>query len=84
MRQYREILTVLHVEHLKPSMYGNPKQALLLDYHGVYRFKGVTATNAVCGYYQFKTGEKYRFTYHYTAKGNVIIDYFEEVKNNEN
>lgn len=82
MKGKKQEFTVIDCWGLNCSMYGNPKRGLtLIDNNGGY-YTAKTATNAsvayLLGYYSI--GRKYSFSYHYTKKGNMIIDYGQAVK----
>ena len=81
MKKYTEIVTIERVATVGCSCYGNPtKEVCFTDSNGNYCY-GKTASNAsiayALGYYC--SGRKFEITYHYTAKGNLIIDYGKEV-----
>ena len=80
MKKENAIFKVLKWEYLNCSINGNPKKLLVLeDENGNIKIAR-TATDALCGYYYYKTNTKYLFTYHYTQKSaNMIIDYYNEI-----
>ena len=63
------------------SFYVNPHYTLILETPTGTEIQCKTAINGLIGYvltnYQNKCGI---FTYHETAKGNIILDYAEDIK----
>lgn len=68
---------------LPSSCNGNPRWDLSFIYDDdEKRLNGFTVTDAMCAYkiHDDASGRWYRIKYHYTAKGNVMINYLDEVK----
>ena len=80
MKKEKAIFKVLKTKYLNCSINGNPKKLLVLEDENENIKIARTATDALCGYYDYKTNAKYLFTYHYTQKNaNMIIDYYDEI-----
>ena len=80
MKKLQGIYKVLQSEYMNCSINGNPKKRLILEDENGCVYIATTATDALCGYYGYKNGEKYLFTYHYTKTShNMVIDYYSEI-----
>lgn len=64
-----------YYESLKNSYYGNPRYYAHFSNDSGEELEGKTASNAACayGFLNYITHPR-TVTYHYTRKGNVIID----------
>lgn len=79
-KRQNQIVTIINIERLRNSVYGNPKINILMqDENGKY-LQGKTATDAACAYIfgYSSIGHKYNIEYHYTQNNNLIITYAKE------
>lgn len=78
MRKLLEAVVVVEkIEEVNRSVNGNPAYFVTTNL-----FAGRTASDASCAYALglHSIGRVYKAKYHYTEKGNLIIDYFDEMK----
>ena len=80
-KRFNATVLVTDVSRKCTSSYGNPsywvKVATTKDGR---QFRGYTASNAQCGYIVSDlVGKKCKIEYHYSQKGNLIINTMEEV-----
>lgn len=76
----KKTVKILGSEYLNCSCYGNPRKRIVWeDENGNVEF-ATTALNAMCGYLTYGKGARFDITYHYTRKGNAVVDYAEEVR----
>lgn len=72
---FKTTAKVLSTQYKNTSYYGNPSYWVTFVHNGDL-ITGYTANNAACGYgCSNYNGKLCAITYHYTRKGNVIIDY---------
>lgn len=80
MKKEKAQATVTKIERLKNSVYGNPAWQVWFETESDL-FAGRTAPNSISAYAigSYSVGRNYEITYHYTAKGNLHIDYVKEI-----
>ena len=79
-KRFNATVLVTDVSRKCTSCYGNPSYWVKVASTDGRQFKGHTASNAQCGYIVSDlVGKKCKIGYHYTRKGNLIIDTMEEV-----
>lgn len=67
--------TIINLERLNNSVYGNPRYSVTIKDKAGFRFYAKTASDASCGYSIGNYyGKKKLFHYHITKAGNNIID----------
>lgn len=77
MKNTKKESKVISIERRKNSIYGNPSFYLTVeDVASSEILSGKTASNAAIGYMLGYScvGKVLTFSYHYTAKGNLIFD----------
>ena len=80
MKYYKSLGKIARHKSLNCSVYGNPKWYLEIHTNDGEILRGKTATNGAIGYdvldylNQYEQFSEYEWTYHYTAKGNIIFD----------
>lgn len=74
MTRITKTFKVLKAQYNGCSIYGNPSRLLVLQDTNGDILVGKTATNACCGYIEYKENNMYTFTYHYTKSGKLVID----------
>ena len=83
MKLQEKTIKVLDYERLNNSYYGNPCYYLFMETTEGDFLRGKTATNSAAGYSDFSyfkyQGTHLKIKFHYTKKGNLIIDYIERV-----
>lgn len=74
---FEAVVVVEKIERLNSSVNGNPAYFITTNL-----LSGRTASDASCAYGLgwHSVGRVYKARYHYTKKGNLIIDYFDEMK----
>lgn len=80
MKKEKVKATVTKIERLKNSIYGNPAWQVWFETESDL-FTGRTMSDSSAGYVlsSWSVGRNYEITYHYTAKGNLHIDYVKEI-----
>ena len=80
-RRLMATVLVTDVSRKCTSSYGNPSYWVgIASTKDGRQFRGYTASNAQCGYIVSDlVGKKCKIEYHYSQKGNLIIDTMEEV-----
>jgi hypothetical protein len=80
MKKEKTVAIITHIERLKNSAYGNPAWRVWFS-NDFELFAGRTAPNSSAGYTfsSWSVGREYEITYHYTASGNLYIDYAKEI-----
>lgn len=74
-KKINAVVKVQTIKYKSTSYYGNPSYWVTFVHDGDLII-GYTANNAACGYgCSNYNGKMCAITYHYTRKGNVIIDY---------
>ena len=78
-KKFNATVFVKGVDRKCTSIYGNPSYWVTFEVDD-NEYKGFTASNAQCGYgVRDLVGKKCVIGYHYTKKGNIIIDNMKEV-----
>ena len=79
-RRLMATVLVTDVSRKCTSLYGNPSYWVEFTSKDGRQFRGHTASNAQCGYIASDlVGKEVVIEYHFTRKGNLIIDTMEEV-----
>lgn len=80
-KNFKTIIEIVDAERLPLSLYGNPKRKLWFRWQeGEEVDTGKTATNACCGYLEYRKGKRFSVTMHRTSTGTYIIDYATELR----
>lgn len=85
--QKTKIFIVKHIQRLNNSYYGNPRYEIVLmdNKYNYYIAKTGSDISSAYGVGNYMLNNQYEITYHFTTKGNMIIDYiyFKGDKNND-
>lgn len=81
-KDIKAVVKVITCSYKSTSFYGNPSYWVLFEYNGE-KIKGYTASDASCGYgcTNFNGGKECEISFHYTKKGNVIINHMHKPEN---
>lgn len=81
MKAMKENATILTVERLKNTIWGNPRWLVVFkEDNGVTRI-GKTANDSMASYQidTYSVDRRYEITYHITDKFNLYIDFLKEI-----
>ena len=79
-KRFNATVLVTKVSRKCNSIYGNPSYWVEFALKDGREFRGYTASDAQCGYIASNlVDRKCEIGYHYSSKGNLIIDTMQEV-----